>query len=205
MFANPPVSLLTTIVMFTGEFGTSDLSFGTLPFTSHVIFLLFVFLVAIVLLNLLNGLAVNDTEVIRKDAERLSLAARAKLISRIEGLVNALPQCNALTTFMKPSVELKEEMFVIYPNRRNRIGSDSVRSLLRIIREKTEFLEKEKSSAYPMGWNMFTEKLSALEYGQKRLEKKLDSLFEESQKIPMQIQTLLSNWDCETSSVDFET
>ena len=123
MFDNPPVSLLKTIVMFTGEFEASDLSFHTFPFTSHVIFLLFVVLVAIVLLNLLNGLAVNDTGEIRKDAERLSLAARAKLISRIEGLVNALPKR------MKLSVELKEEMFVIYPNRRNRIGSAAVRSL----------------------------------------------------------------------------
>ena len=130
MFANIPVSLLKTIVMFTGEFDTSSLSFDTLPYTSHVIFLLFVVLVAIVLLNLLNGLAVNDTGVIRKDVERLSLAARAKLISGIEELVNALPKC------MKPSVELNEEMFVIYPNRRNRIGSDAVRSLINIISKK---------------------------------------------------------------------
>jgi len=130
MFANIPVSLLKTIVMFTGEFEASSLPFDTLPYTSHVIFLLFVVLVAIVLLNLLNGLAVNDTGVIRKDVERLSLAARAKLISGIEELVNALPKC------MKPSVELNEEMFVIYPNRRNRIGSDAVRSLINIISKK---------------------------------------------------------------------
>jgi hypothetical protein len=38
---------------------------------------------AIVLLNLLNGLAASDTGEIRRDAETLSLAARAKLISRI--------------------------------------------------------------------------------------------------------------------------
>jgi hypothetical protein len=66
MFASPPVSLLKTIVMFTGEFDASSLSFDTLPYTSHVIFLVFVFLVAIVLLNMLNGLAINDTGEIRK-------------------------------------------------------------------------------------------------------------------------------------------
>jgi ankyrin repeat protein len=87
-FANPFVSLLKTIVMFTGEFDTSSLSFDTLPFTSHVIFLLFVVLVAIVLLNLLNGLAVSDTGEITKRAKTLSLAAKANLISKIEEIVN---------------------------------------------------------------------------------------------------------------------
>ena len=48
-----------------------------------MIFLPFVVLVAFVLLNLLNGLAVSDTGIMRKDAERLSLVARVKLISRI--------------------------------------------------------------------------------------------------------------------------
>jgi ankyrin repeat protein len=157
MFANPPVSLLKTIVMFTGEFDASDLSFDTLPYTSHVIFLLFVVLVAIVLLNLLNGLAVNDTGVIRKDAEILSIAARAKLISRIEGFVNALPKC------MKPSVELTEEMFVIYPNRRNIIGSAAVRSLIHIISKKREQNEKDKSTEIQVDWRMLQEKLSELQ------------------------------------------
>jgi hypothetical protein len=176
MFADPLFSLLKTIVMFTGEFDTSDLSFSTLPYASYVIFLLFVVLVSIVLLNLLNGLAVNDTREIRKGAELLSLAARAKLFSSTEKLINALP---------KRCVELNEEIYVIYPNRRNRIGSDAVRSLLLIIGERTKFREKEKSSAFPKEWDMFTEKLSALEYGQKRLERKLDSMFGDPQKIPM--------------------
>jgi hypothetical protein len=167
MFANPSISLLKTVVMFTGEFDASDLSFGTLPYTSHVIFLLFVVLVAIVLLNLLNGLAVNDTGEIRKDAERLSLAARAKLISRIEGLVYVLPKC------MKPSVELEEEMFVIFPNRRNRIGSAAIRSLINIIRKKKEPNVEDKSTGIQDEWNMFKEKLSELQILQEKLQEKI--------------------------------
>jgi hypothetical protein len=85
MFANPLLLLLKTIVMFTGEFENSSLSFNTLPYTSHVIFLLFVVLVTNVSFNLLNGLAARDTDAIRKKAERLSLlVARVKLISIIE-------------------------------------------------------------------------------------------------------------------------
>ena len=180
MFANTPVSLLNTIVMFTGEFDASDLPFDILPYTSHVIFLLFVVLVAIVLLNLLNGLAVSDTGVIRENAERLSLAARVKLISRIEGLVNALPNC------LKPDIELKDEMFVIYPNQTNKIGSAAVRDLLSIISERNPN-KKDKSTGIQEEWSLFTEKLSALELRQEKLEKKLDSTLDESRQVLKQM------------------
>ena len=173
ILAHTAHSILMTIIMFTGEFEASTLSFDTLPFTSHVIFLLFVVLVVIVLLNLLNDLAVNDTGEIRKDAERLSLAARAKLISRIEGLLNALPKC------MKPSVELKEEMFVIYPNQRNRIGSAVVRCLIHIISKKIEHKDKDKSTEIQKELRMFQEKLSELQILQEKLQKKLDSILDE--------------------------
>ena len=185
MFDNIPVSLLKTIVMFTGEFEASSLSFDTLPYTSHVIFLLFVVLVAIVLLNLLNGLAVNDTGEIRKDAETLSLVARAKLISRIERFVKALPN------FMQPVLEMKEEMFVIYPNVRNGNGSTAFESFLRIIREKTKPHEKDKSTAFQKEWQMFTKKFSALELRQEKLEEKLYSTLGESRQVLEQIHTHL--------------
>ena len=195
MFASSPVSLLKTIVMFTGEFEASSLPFDTLPYTSHVIFLLFVVLVAIVLLNLLNGLAVNDTEVIRKDAERLSLAARAKLISRIEGLVNALPK------FLKPDIKLKKEMFEIYPNRKNKIKSAAVRSLLSIISEGKPN-KKEKSTGIQEEWSLFTKKLSALELRQEKLEKKLCSSLDESRRILEQILGRLNIPECEITGFE---
>jgi len=171
MFANIPVSLMKTIVMFTGEFEASSLSFDTVPYTSHVLFLLFVVLVAIILLNLLNGLAVNDAGEIRRDAERLSLAARAKLISRIEGLVNALPK------WLKPDIELKRGMFEIYPNQKNIIGSAAVRSLLSIISEGKNNKEG-KSTGIQEELSFITKKLSALELQQEKLEKKIQSMFE---------------------------
>jgi ankyrin repeat protein len=193
MFANPPISLLKTIVMFRGEFDISSLSFDTLPYTSHVIFLLFVVLVAIVLLNLLNGLAVNDTGEIRKNAETLSLVARAKLISRIERLVNALPK------FMKTSVEWKKEMFVIYPNRRNKIGSALVETLLQIISQKTKTHDKDKSTEFQKELWMIADKMSALERQQKELEGLIHLKQYELQQILMQIQTHLRIGDVDNS------
>ncbi|GFG36703.1 hypothetical protein Cfor_02111, partial [Coptotermes formosanus] len=171
MFANPFLSLLKTIVMFTGEFEASRLSFDTLPGTSHVIFLLFLFMVAIILLNLLN-VAVNDAEVTRRNAETLSLVARVRLISRIEGLFNALPK------YMKPCVELREETFVIFPNRPNKIGFTAVRSLLSVISKKRKPNKESESTVCEEKWDMFAEKLSALQLQQEKLEKKLDSQLE---------------------------
>jgi transient receptor potential cation channel subfamily A protein 1 len=75
LFADPILSALKTTVMFVGEFEVSNLSCVVAPFTSHVIFFLFVFLVTIGLLNLLIGLAVGDTDLIRKEAETLSIEA----------------------------------------------------------------------------------------------------------------------------------
>jgi ankyrin repeat protein len=177
MYSNFPTSLLKTIVMFTGELEASYLPLNTFPYTSHVIFLLFVVLVAIVLLNLLNGLAVNDTGEIRKNAETVSLSARAKLIYKIKKLVKPLPK------FMKPDIEPKQEMFEIYPNKPNRIGYKAAQSLLRIVNEKTKRREKEKPTASQKEWCMFKKKLSELECGQKRLEDKLNSMLDEYRQI----------------------
>lgn len=60
-FKSPLGALAKTIVMLTGEFDAGDLKFDT--FCSYLLFLLFVFTMTIVLFNLLNGLAVSDTQV----------------------------------------------------------------------------------------------------------------------------------------------
>jgi ankyrin repeat protein len=173
-FDSPLISLITTIFMFAGEFESSNVPFDTSPVTSHVIFLLFIFLVAIVLLNLLNGLAVNDTEEIRKVAETLSLVARARIISSTFDLLSAFPQ------FMTCSFELTEEMFVLYPNMPNELGPTELPTLKRIIAEKRKPSKKEKSFEHTENWSLFTEQLSTLQ-----------SQSEEMRQILMKILTYL--------------
>jgi hypothetical protein len=80
---------------------------------------------------------------------------------------------------LKPSVELREELFVIYPNRRNRIGSAAVRSLIDIISRRKENNEKDKSTGIQEEWSLFTEKLSELQILQEKLQKKLVSMSDE--------------------------
>lgn len=86
-FVDPGRSLFKTIVMLTGEFDAGSIKFGTFPVTSHIIFIVFVFMIPIVLFNLLNGLAVSDTQAIRADAELVGHISRIRLISYFESVL----------------------------------------------------------------------------------------------------------------------
>lgn len=90
-FVTAPQSIFKTIVMLTGEFEAGDIPFHLHPVLGHLIFVLFEFLIAIVLFNLLTGLAVSDTQEILSEAELVSLISRTKLISYIEGVAVGLP------------------------------------------------------------------------------------------------------------------
>lgn len=86
-FIHPGLSLFKTIVMLTGEFDASSIEFCKFPITSRIIFIAFVFIIAIVLINLLNGLAVSDIQLIKSDAELCGLIARAEYLNHIEKMV----------------------------------------------------------------------------------------------------------------------
>ncbi|CAL4063322.1 unnamed protein product, partial [Meganyctiphanes norvegica] len=86
-------SLLRTLAMTTGELEYTDLPLSAFPVSSHLLFIVFVFLIVLVLMNLLNGLAVSDIAVIQKEAEIVSYKSRVELITYLESvfLVGACP------------------------------------------------------------------------------------------------------------------
>ncbi|KAL1506300.1 hypothetical protein ABEB36_005690 [Hypothenemus hampei] len=92
-FANPGRSVFKTIIMLTGEFDASSINFEKFPIISKLMFALFIFMIAIILLNLLNGLAVSDTQLIKNDAELVGYVARAQYIRYVESMLigNILP------------------------------------------------------------------------------------------------------------------
>ncbi|KZC14334.1 PREDICTED: transient receptor potential cation channel protein painless [Dufourea novaeangliae] len=90
-FSGPGQSLFKTVIMLTGEFDANDIPFVSHPIMSHLVFMLFVFLIAIVLFNLLNGLAVSDTAEILGKAELVALISRIKLVSYIENVAIRAP------------------------------------------------------------------------------------------------------------------
>ena len=79
-------SLLKAAAMFVGE-----LEFSDIPFTenaiSKILFVAFIFLIVVVLMNLLNGLAVSDTGIIMEKAEIVSFTTRVETISYMESVL----------------------------------------------------------------------------------------------------------------------
>jgi len=70
-FASLHESFLKFAAMMTGEFEFADLPFDANPLTSRLLFIVFVFLVIFVLINLLNGLAIMDIQAVQSDVLKI--------------------------------------------------------------------------------------------------------------------------------------
>eukprot|EP00092_Neocalanus_flemingeri_P011811 GFUD01012735.1.p1 GENE.GFUD01012735.1~~GFUD01012735.1.p1 ORF type:complete len:1017 (-),score=227.49 GFUD01012735.1:262-3312(-) len=84
------LSLVKTTTMFVGELEFSDIPINLdsdLAPVAYVFFLSFVFLIVVVLMNLLNGLAVSDTGLIREKAEIFSYRSQVETISTFESML----------------------------------------------------------------------------------------------------------------------
>ena len=75
-FDDPYLSIVKTFTMFVGEIGDLQVSDNLQPTKAllvnesrYIYFLVFVFLIVIVMMNLLNGLAVSDINKLREEAE----------------------------------------------------------------------------------------------------------------------------------------
>nr|XP_023024379.1 transient receptor potential channel pyrexia-like isoform X1 [Leptinotarsa decemlineata]XP_023024380.1 transient receptor potential channel pyrexia-like isoform X2 [Leptinotarsa decemlineata]XP_023024381.1 transient receptor potential channel pyrexia-like isoform X3 [Leptinotarsa decemlineata] len=95
-FANPFISLVTIIVMLSGELNLDILvepnpesPHFLLEISAQVTYVIFVFSATIILMNLLVGIAVDDIKGLQKTATLCKLVRQTKLISQIElGLFN---------------------------------------------------------------------------------------------------------------------
>ena len=81
-FENPSLTFIKTVVMLTGEFDASSINFNSV--TSQLTFLAFVFMITIVLFNLLNALAVSDTQIIKNNSKIIGYQERIKRIIYME-------------------------------------------------------------------------------------------------------------------------
>eukprot|EP00095_Tigriopus_kingsejongensis_P003021 maker-scaffold170_size291898-snap-gene-1.41 protein:Tk03021 transcript:maker-scaffold170_size291898-snap-gene-1.41-mRNA-1 annotation:"transient receptor potential cation channel protein painless" len=89
-FNQPWLALVKTSTMFVGELEFSDIPVdleSSLAPLSYLFFLSFVFLIVVVLMNLLNGLAVSDTGVIQEKAEIVSYISQVATISYTESVL----------------------------------------------------------------------------------------------------------------------
>nr|XP_027222943.1 transient receptor potential channel pyrexia-like [Penaeus vannamei] len=99
-------TLPKAVVMATGEFEYSDLSqeFSkqiALLMSAVLVFLLFVFVIFLVLMNVMNGLAVTDTQQVVSDAALYSLLARLELVYLIESMFLWCPGLQRLSSRLR--------------------------------------------------------------------------------------------------------
>merc|ERR1719206_1351121 len=81
------LSVVKTLTMFVGELEFSDIPINlesSLYPLNYLFFLSFVFLIVVVLMNLLNGLAVSDTGRIQEQAEIHAHICRVEAIAAVE-------------------------------------------------------------------------------------------------------------------------
>jgi len=103
-YANIFFSLIKTAFMMIGEFGASSMSFDK---GRYFVFLFFVFMMTIVLMNLLNGLTVSDTQAIKNDAELVAYKSRVQLLHHFESVVfggSLKNRCRCQLTGESPSI-----------------------------------------------------------------------------------------------------
>ncbi|XP_030760663.1 transient receptor potential cation channel protein painless-like [Sitophilus oryzae] len=86
-FVNLTESFFKIIIMMTGELDAGNIKFDMHPLIGKTIFALFIFMIPIVLLNLLNGLAINDIQIIKQNAELTGYATLAYNIQIAETLI----------------------------------------------------------------------------------------------------------------------
>lgn len=84
-FNSVGISFVRVFVMLTGEFDASDLKLNSN--VACVIFTLCVFLITIVLYNLLNALAVSDTQALKAEGETIDFFQRIQVIESYERII----------------------------------------------------------------------------------------------------------------------
>ncbi|CRL06694.1 CLUMA_CG019590, isoform A [Clunio marinus] len=115
-------SIIKSFVMLTGELETSYIH--TEGWTYAILFLLFLFLVTIVLNNLLNALAVSDTQEIKRDAKLIDLNQRIEAMCDNEAAIfkknSRMGNWLKMVISMFPKT-LPDGCIIIKPNRSYRI------------------------------------------------------------------------------------
>ncbi|KAH8400976.1 hypothetical protein KR009_002281 [Drosophila setifemur] len=113
-FSKPIEALIKTIVMLTGEFDAGDIKFTSIY--TYLIFLLFVFFMTIVLFNLLNGLAVSDTQAIKAQAELNGAICRTNLLTRYEEVLTGRQGRGGFILRSRGARSICQRLMNVYPN-----------------------------------------------------------------------------------------
>lgn len=177
-FENPAVSIFKTFIMMTGEFDSSSINFNKFPYISHAVFIMFLFIIAIVLYNLINGLAVSDIQQIESDALLHDYVTRIHQINYVEKMLFSNSFFIRKTTFLRRLTNKIDD----YKEHRYETDLNTKNGILRywntfylgeeIINRTRRIWEKQKQAK-----NKAEQKKMAVEL--KRMNSKLDSVIKQ--------------------------
>lgn len=158
-FSNIYISILKTIMMMTGELEFEDIFYGEnadphYPITAHVMYLAFVLLVTVILMNLLVGLAVSDIQGLQQSAGLDRLVRQAELVAHLETILfSRLLRCispKCMEVFHRHALLLKSQYhwaLYIRPNdpREERIPKDLIKCIYQLVAERKPNKRKRQS------------------------------------------------------------
>ncbi|XP_059482586.1 uncharacterized protein LOC132200852 [Neocloeon triangulifer] len=134
-FDNWLKSIFKAMVMISGEYEAGQIDFEFTPIASHMLFILFLFFVTIVMINLLNSVAVSDIQMIKEKAELIFCKYQATFYSDIETTLVASykwkcmnnllsSKCFKILQFLDNLLFSNVNKVQIYPNKKNQVETD---------------------------------------------------------------------------------
>ncbi|XP_059482588.1 uncharacterized protein LOC132200853 [Neocloeon triangulifer] len=119
-------SMFKAMVMISGEYEAGENNFEFAPIASHMLFILFLFFVSIVMINLLNSVAVSDIQMMREKAELIFYKYQATFCSEIEITLFAwskLEFAKTILSYTCHKINILDGLIgvKIYPNDYNRV------------------------------------------------------------------------------------
>ena len=127
------MALVKTLVMFIGEMDYSDLEFS--HWLGYVIFVLFAFLLIIVLMNILNGLAVSDIHKIQEEVDTYyhisivetlaSTSFVSLLVEEVTIFPNIRPEHPKILGIPIPGFKVSLHLRENYTQRANKLSTNS--------------------------------------------------------------------------------
>lgn len=156
--------------MMSGELEYEDIFFAEgdekpkYAITSHILFVIFVILVTVILMNLLVGLAVSDIQGLQASAGLDRLTRQAELVSRLESLFfskllsNAPPRiirmCQRSALLRTSQWQLQ---YCVRPNdpRETRLPKDLILNIYKLVAERRERDQNIHRKRCEQNWRMF--------------------------------------------------
>lgn len=88
LFSDFRSTMIKIVAMLEGEFENGDSNFDS-TILSTILFIAFVFLITIVFLNMINGLAISNIQTVVANAELVAMRQRVKLMAQFERILSA--------------------------------------------------------------------------------------------------------------------